>query len=116
MNESPRSQDSPPAPAAPVPEPVTRSVLTRRVRFKPDVMIQQVGGESVLLDLQSEEYFGLDPVGTRMMTLINETASVAVALTQLLEEYEIDRPTLETDAIALIAECAAHGLLAIEGA
>ena len=77
-------------------------------------MIQQVGGESVLLDLQSEEYFGLDPVGTRMMTLINDASSVAVALDQLAEEYEIDRPTLEDDATALISECAAHGLLTID--
>jgi hypothetical protein len=94
---------------------VTRSVLTRRVRFKPDVMIQQVGGESVLLDLQSEQYFGLDPVGTRMMTLINEADTVAVALDQLVEEYEVERAALEADAIALIAECVAQGLLAIEG-
>src|SRR5678815_5365669 len=98
MNETDHPEGSPNAPGAasqkasgaPTSGPVSRSVLSRRVRFKPDVMIQQVGGESVLLDLQSEEYFGLDPVGTRMMELINEAGSVAIALDQLVQEYEVD--------------------------
>lgn len=102
-------------PAAPRPPgAVPRDVLGRRVRFGPDVLIQQVGGESVLLDLRSEQYFGLDPVGTRMMTLINEAGSVAAALDRLAEEYDVDRSTLEADALALLADCTAQGLLVID--
>ena len=34
--------------------------------ISPDVMVRQVGGESVLLDLKTERYLGLDEVATRM--------------------------------------------------
>ena len=37
-----------------------------------DVLFQEVAGETVLLDLNSESYFGLDEVGTRIWTLLNE--------------------------------------------
>lgn len=102
-------------PAAPRPPgAVSREVLGRRVRFGPEVLIQQVGGEAVLLDLRSEQYFGLDPVGTRLLALINESDSVAAALDRLLQEYEVERATLEEDALALLADCTAQGLLVID--
>jgi len=47
---------SPPAPTA---------TLAQRVTHFDEVLFQEVGGEAVLLDLASEQYFGLDPVGTR---------------------------------------------------
>ena len=112
MNDAP-SSDGPSAAAGST---SARSILLGRVRFKPDVLIQQVGGESVLLDLQSEQYFGLDPVGTRIMTLINESPSVAVALDRVAEDYEVDRPTLEADTLELIADCVAQGLLVVDPA
>ncbi len=111
-DDRPTAEPNPPA--APPRAGLTRAVLGQRVRFARDVMIQQVGGESVLLDLQSEEYFGLDPVGTRMMALINEADTVAAALDRVAEEYEVDRATLEADAIALLSDCAAQGLLVID--
>ena len=94
-------------------DPVPTSLLDRKVRFPPEVLIQQVGGESVLLDLKSEEYFGLDPVGTRIMALANEASSIRAALEQVSLEFEVDRATLERDALELIAECAAQGLVVI---
>ncbi len=36
------------------------------LRHSGEVLQQEVGGEAVLLDLASESYFGLDPVGTRI--------------------------------------------------
>ena len=37
-----------------------------------DVLFQDVSGETVLLDMASEQYFGLDEVGTRIWALLNE--------------------------------------------
>ena len=39
---------------------------TTRVRAAPDTLMQELEGESVLLSLASERYFGLDEVGTRI--------------------------------------------------
>jgi len=89
------------------------TALSQKIRFKPDVLIQQVAGELVLLDLESEVYFGLDEVGARMMTLLNEKNSAAEVLDQLVGEYDVDRATLERDLLALVEECSANGLLEI---
>ena len=40
--------------------------LNQTVTLSPEVISQEVSGETVLLDLESENYFGLDEVGTRI--------------------------------------------------
>ena len=40
--------------------------LNQSISLSPDVISQEVSGETVLLDLQTENYFGLDEVGTRI--------------------------------------------------
>ncbi len=41
-----------------------------------EALFQEVSGETVLLDLVSENYFGLDETGTRVWALLNEGKSV----------------------------------------
>jgi hypothetical protein len=65
----------------------------------------------VLLDLASEQYFGLDSVGTRIWTLLNEGVGAAAVVDTLLEEYEVERATLAADVDELLARLAAAGLI-----
>ena len=76
-----------------------------------DVLFQEVGGETVLLDLDSERYFGLDAVGTRVWALINEGMALGEVINTLLEEYEVDRVTLESDVEALLESLREAGLI-----
>ena len=76
-----------------------------------DVLFQEVGGETVLLDLDSERYFGLDAVGTRVWALINEGMVLGEVINTLLEEYEVDRVTLESDVEALLESLREAGLI-----
>ena len=68
-----------------------------RVAVSPDVMFRTIGEESVLLHLKSETYLGLDPVGTRMWTLLIESDSIQSAYDALLAEYEVDGRELSRD-------------------
>jgi len=83
----------------------------QKVHVTPDVLFQEVGGETVLLDLESEQYFGLDAVGTRIWALIGEGASVGEMIDALLQEYEVERATLEADVAGLLAKLSAAGLI-----
>jgi hypothetical protein len=85
--------------------------MSQRIEISPDVLFQEVGGETVLLDLESEHYFGLDAVGTRIWGLIGEGASVGGMVDTLLQEYEVERATLEADVAALLARLAEAGLI-----
>ncbi|MDW8199674.1 MAG: PqqD family protein [Cyanobacteriota bacterium SKYGB_h_bin112] len=84
-----------------------------RVKIPSDVLIRELDGESVLLNLDSETYFGLDDVGTRMILCLSNAASIQAAYDQLLEEYDVDPETLRDDLQTLIEELQAHGLVEV---
>lgn len=68
-----------------------------RVTTSPDVMFRTVGDEAVLLNLKTELYMGLDPVGTRMWDLLTKSASIEEAFDALLTEYDVEADRLRTD-------------------
>ena len=62
-----------------------------------EVLSQEVSGETVLLDMQSESYFGLDEVGTRIWQLLQEKHSLQEVFDVMLEEYDVEEKQLEKD-------------------
>ena len=84
-----------------------------KVTISPEVLFQEVSGETVLLDLSSENYFGLDKIGTRIWELLNGGASVGEVVDALLEEYDTDRKTLERDLAELLEKLAEAGLISL---
>jgi hypothetical protein len=71
--------------------------FSERVRVAPDVMFRLVGGEGVLLNLNTERYLGLNPVGTRMWNVLSSASSIQAAYDELLREYEVDPAQLRAD-------------------
>lgn len=87
--------------------------LHSSVSHSSQVMVQDVGGEAVLLDLASEQYFGLDPVGARIWTLIGEAAHLGSVHARLCEEFAAEPGRLEQDLLALVGELAGAGLVTV---
>jgi hypothetical protein len=92
--------------------------LPSRVRVSPNVLFQELGEDSVLLNLDNDRYYGLDDVGTRMWKLLAAHGDVARVVEDLLAEYagEVDEGTLRRDLGELIGRLAEAGLLTVEGA
>jgi hypothetical protein len=80
-----------------------------------DTLINVIEGESVLLNLKSESYFGLDPVGTRMWTLLTTSDSIQSAYEALLDEYDVGADELRRDMRDLIEKLIANGLVEVTG-
>jgi hypothetical protein len=80
-----------------------------------DVLVQQLQGESVLLNLRTGRYFGLDQVGTRMWTVLTTAESLQAAYDALLAEYEVDGHRLDQDLRTLVEKLVEHGLLEVRG-
>ena len=76
-------------------------------------MFRELEGESVILDLNSESYFGLDQVGTRMWQAVTESDSIEAAFDRLLGEYEVEADTLRADLGDLVDDLAARGLIEV---
>ena len=73
--------------------------------------MRELEGESVLLNLDSEIYFGLDEVGTRMWALLTTAPSVQAAYDALRTEFDVAPETLRSDLETLIGHLLEKGLL-----
>jgi hypothetical protein len=78
-------------------------------------LISEVGGESVLLNLKNERYFGLDDVGTRMWKALMAVDSIQAAYEMLLAEYDVEADRLRQDLDELIGKLMEQGLVEISG-
>jgi hypothetical protein len=79
------------------------------------VLLGEIDGESVLVNLDKGQYYGLNDVGTRLYQLLTNSPSVGAALDQALAEYGVDAATLERDALDLLERLAAEGLVEVTG-
>jgi hypothetical protein len=75
------------------------------------VLSRRVSGEVVILDLDSDEYFGLQEVGARVWELVETGAPFSAMVATLLEEYEVEAHRLAEDVRALLAGMLAGGLI-----
>jgi hypothetical protein len=84
------------------------------LRVADGVLTRMAGSEMVLLDLDSEEFFGLDGVGARVFELLEEPRSFDDVITTLLREYDVDPETLTADVTALVSDLVARKLVVID--
>ena len=87
--------------------------LSHQAKPSDDVLFQAVGDEAVLLNLASERYFGLDPVGTRIWTLLSEDPRLQQAFDTLCAEYDVEPAQLEADLLELIGQLAEARLVQV---
>lgn len=74
------------------------------------VLYREVDGQMVLLDLASEQYFGLDEVGADMVTRLTRQP-FDEALSSLIADYEVEPETLHRDLDELVESLVGAGLL-----
>ncbi|MBN8262825.1 MAG: PqqD family protein [Xanthomonadales bacterium] len=90
-----------------------RVTLDHQVQCSGEVLMQEVGGEAVLLDLASERYFGLDPVGTRIWQLLADAPSLAQVHAALCDEFDATPERIGEDLLALVGQLSEAGLVQV---
>ena len=99
-----------------------KGVISRMISFADrasvpsNVLIRFLDQESVLLNLNTERYFGLDSVGTRMWQLVTSGPTIEAAYFQLIEEYDVDPDTLRSNLAELLEHLVENGLIATQPA
>ncbi len=88
--------------------------FSSRVVVPDTVLFRELDGESVLLNLKTESYLGLDEVGTRMWTLFTTLPSIQAAYEALLTEYEVEPDVLRRDVEVLLEKMSEHGLVELK--
>lgn len=84
--------------------------LDSTVAASDDAVFREMDGESVLLNLETGMYFGLDEVGTRVWHLAADHGSLRAIRERLVEEYDADPATIERDLLALAEALVSKGL------
>jgi hypothetical protein len=84
---------------------------TKRLVPNPDGLATVVDGEMVFLNQETEQYYGLDEVGTRMWQLLTSSDSIQSAYEKLQAEYDIDPERLRDDLDDLIGQLVERGLV-----
>ena len=75
------------------------------------VLMRELDGESVILDLNDENYYGLDETGTRMWQALIDSENIGRAYDVLLLEYEVEPEQLETDLEEFVSKLVSKNLL-----
>lgn len=70
-----------------------------------------VGEETVLLDLKTGDYLGLDPVASSIWGHLQTPQTLSSILAKLQQEYEVDELRCRTDTLEFLDRIEALGLM-----
>lgn len=76
--------------------------MNKTVRFSESLFLQQVDDELVLLDMNTESYFGLDSVAGDIWKLLQEGRTIQETFNTLLATYDVGPDTLKKDLVAFV--------------
>ena len=82
-----------------------------RVTIPDEVLISRLQEESVILNLDSERYYGLDDVGTHFLSVLTTSDSIETAYDRLRHDYDVEPDVLRHDLLALVENLVDQGLL-----
>ena len=88
-------------------------VFADRVVVPGHVLVRNLYGEIVLLNLETEKYFGLDKTGTQMWETVTRAATVEEAFEALSSEFEVEPETLRDHLSDLLGQLVDNGLVQV---
>jgi hypothetical protein len=81
------------------------------VEMTDSVVFQALQDEIVILNMDNQEYYGLDSVGADAWRLLLEHKNVSEAAKRLHDMYDVDEETARNDLEDLVSELLRAGLL-----
>jgi Coenzyme PQQ synthesis protein D (PqqD) len=85
------------------------------IQLPEHIVFRRFPAETVLLNLQTGQYHGLNPTGGRMLEVLAEVGSIADASVRLSEEYAQPLDEVTHDLRTFCADLADRGLIEIHG-
>ena len=87
--------------------------FTDRAAVPAHVLVRVLDRESVLLNLETERYFGLDETATRMWQLVTASQDIEAAYQELLAEFDVEPELLRNHLTDLLGRLVENGLLQV---
>jgi len=87
--------------------------FTKKVRITDSVFTQVIDDEMVILDTESENYFGLDSIGTVMWEQLRVNNSLEELAQYMLEHYDVQEGVLKEDIKTFVTNLVKNKLISI---
>ena len=84
--------------------------IEQTVAISEDAVFREIEGESVVLNLESGMYYGLDEVGTLVWHAVEPRGTLRTAVERVVAEFDTDASTAEQDVLELAAGLVDKGL------
>jgi hypothetical protein len=72
-----------------------------------------LGDESAILNLKNSVYYGMNPLGARVWTLLQQPRTVSELRDTLLDEYEVAAERCEHELLELLEKMRTEGLVEV---
>lgn len=86
------------------------SIVTRSER----AIVEDVGGETVVLDLDGDTFLRLNTAGAALWKALDEPRSIESLAAALEAEFGVDPPVALADTSAFVEDMRGRGLLSLE--
>src|SRR5687767_4204068 len=74
------------------------------------VLARQIEDETIILEFDRAEYFGLNDTGSRIWQLLQQPAPLRSVSAQLAADFSIPASRADADVLDLVQDLVAHGL------
>jgi hypothetical protein len=95
--------------------PPSSALLTAKITLPHHVVYRSFPSETVVLNLETGKYYGLNAMAGEMLGALERTASVRQAATVLAASYEQSRAAIEFDLCELCGSLLERGLIETDG-
>ena len=97
----------------PTGDPPDPELLTGTVSLPEHAVYRAFPAETVVLNLDTGQYYGLNPTGGRMLEVLVEVGHFATAVDRLSADFGRPRDQIERDLCALCAGLKERGLISV---
>ncbi|MEP6345998.1 MAG: PqqD family protein, partial [Parasphingorhabdus sp.] len=85
-----------------------------KITISENALLEDMGEEAVILNINNERYYGLDRNGINFWTWLKEEGDVDKALARAVEAYDVDPDILKKDLGVFVVELNNAGLLTFD--
>jgi hypothetical protein len=79
--------------------PIASNQLLQR---QPDMVFSHIDGEVVMMSIETGEYYGLNPVASRIWELLEMPHTLHQLIDKLMQEFDIDKATCRNDVMPFL--------------
>ena len=87
------------------------SIIDSTVRIPPHVVHRTFARETVIVNLESGMYHGVNHVGGRMLEILEQVPNIRIAAEKLAAEFDQPLDTIEADLCAFCSDLLERGLI-----